>query len=203
MGSLDTWLAPTMAVWVLEVSSWKLIGFIRAIPANIHTYDTEKMVKINFLCVHKTLRSKRVAPILICEITQRVHLENIFQVARVVLPKPVDTCRYWYWSLNPWKLIEGFPSEQKYNHAAAMKFYQVPEPPKTTWLHPMRKKEQSSSAPVYYQEPGARRRWSIGSTPRRISLTLWWWRMQTVRWQTFWAFIHCTPLLWTIHPIII
>lgn len=55
------------------------------------------MVEINFLCVHKKLRSKRVAPVLIREITRRVNLEGIFQAvytAGVVLPKPVSTCRY-------------------------------------------------------------------------------------------------------------
>lgn len=55
------------------------------------------MVEINFLCVHKKLRSKRVAPVLIREITRRVHLKGIFQAvytAGVVLPKPVSTCRY-------------------------------------------------------------------------------------------------------------
>lgn len=55
------------------------------------------MVEINFLCVHKKLRSKRVAPVLIREITRRVNLEGIFQAvytAGVVLPKPVSTCRF-------------------------------------------------------------------------------------------------------------
>lgn len=59
--------------------------------------STQKMVEINFLCVHKKLRSKRVAPVLIREITRRVHLKGIFQAvytAGVVLPKPVSTCRY-------------------------------------------------------------------------------------------------------------
>lgn len=54
------------------------------------------MVEINFLCVHKKLRSKRVAPVLIREITRRVHLTGLFQAvytAGVVLPKPVVTCR--------------------------------------------------------------------------------------------------------------
>jgi len=94
------------------------------------------MVEINFLCVHKKLRAKRVAPVLIREITRRVNLQGIFQAvytAGVVLPKPVGTCRsvqqrdglifslftslfihcilfpfrrYWHRSLNPRKLIE-------------------------------------------------------------------------------------------------
>lgn len=58
--------------------------------------STQKMVEINFLCVHKKLRSKRVAPVLIREITRRVNQTGIFQAvytAGVVLPKPIGTCR--------------------------------------------------------------------------------------------------------------
>ena len=75
----------------------KLVGFISAVPANIRMYDKEKkMVEINFLCVHKKLRAKRLAPVLIREITRRVNIQGIFQAvytAGVVLPKPVGTCR--------------------------------------------------------------------------------------------------------------
>jgi glycylpeptide N-tetradecanoyltransferase len=75
----------------------KLVAFISAIPTVIRVYDqTVKMVEINFLCVHKQLRSKRVAPVLIREITRRVNQEGIFQAAftaGVVLPKPIGTCR--------------------------------------------------------------------------------------------------------------
>ncbi|XP_051894375.1 glycylpeptide N-tetradecanoyltransferase 1-like [Pristis pectinata] len=85
--------------WLLQwhcgvrvVSNRKLVGFISAIPANIQIYDHQKkMVEINFLCVHKKLRAKRVAPVLIREITRRVNLEGSYQAvytAGVVLPKP-------------------------------------------------------------------------------------------------------------------
>lgn len=60
-------------------------------------FRDKKMVEINFLCVHKKLRSKRMAPVLIREITRRVNLQGIFQAvytAGVVLPKPVGTCRW-------------------------------------------------------------------------------------------------------------
>ncbi|XP_045155403.1 glycylpeptide N-tetradecanoyltransferase 1 [Echinops telfairi] len=140
------WL-PQWHCGVRVVSSRKLVGFISAIPANIHIYDTEKkMVEINFLCVHKKLRSKRVAPVLIREITRRVHLEGIFQAvytAGVVLPKPVGTCRYWHRSLNPRKLIE-----VKFSHLSrnmtmqrTMKLYRLPEVPKTAGLRAMGKKD--------------------------------------------------------------
>ena len=35
------------------------------------------MVEINYLCVHKKLRNKRLAPVLIKEITRRVNLQGI------------------------------------------------------------------------------------------------------------------------------
>ena len=72
-------------------------------------YSEQLMAEINFLCVHKKLRSKRLTPLLIKEITRRIHLQGIFQAvstAGVLLPKPVATCRYWHRSLNPKKLIE-------------------------------------------------------------------------------------------------
>lgn len=115
---------PEFLKWALQPPGWRqdwhagvrvvksglLVGFISAIPGHVKIYEkTEKIVEINFLCVHKKLRSKRVAPVLIREITRRVNLTGIFQAvytAGVVLPKPVSTCRYWHRSLNPKKLIE-------------------------------------------------------------------------------------------------
>lgn len=115
---------PEFLRWALQPPEWRkewhagvrvsksgrLIAFISAIPAHIRVYKKEvKVVEINFLCVHKKLRSKRLAPVLIREITRRVNLTGIFQAvytAGVVLPKPVTTCRYWHRSLNPRKLIE-------------------------------------------------------------------------------------------------
>lgn len=55
------------------------------------------MVEVNFLCVHKKLRSKRVAPVLIREISRRVQKQGLFQAvysASSVLPTPVASCRY-------------------------------------------------------------------------------------------------------------
>jgi glycylpeptide N-tetradecanoyltransferase len=55
------------------------------------------MVDINFLCVHKKLRLKRLAPVLIKEITRRGHLEGFFQAvytAAPFLPGIASKCRY-------------------------------------------------------------------------------------------------------------
>ncbi|KAM9852101.1 glycylpeptide N-tetradecanoyltransferase 2 [Aulostomus maculatus] len=153
--------SPSFLKWALRPPGWlpqwhcgvrvssnkKLVGFISAIPADIRIYDTlKRMVEINFLCVHKKLRSKRVAPVLIREITRRVNLEGIFQAvytAGVVLPKPVSTCRYWHRSLNPRKLVE-----VKFSHLSrnmtlqrTMKLYRLPDSTKTPGLRPMERRD--------------------------------------------------------------
>lgn len=143
--------SPEFLKWALQPPGWlkawhcgvrvtknkKLVGFISAVPAFIKVYDKNvKMVEINYLCVHKKLRSKRVAPVLIKEITRRVNLTGVFQAvytAGVILPSPVSKCRYWHRSLNPKKLIE-----VRFSHLArnmtmqrTIKLYRLPEQPKT------------------------------------------------------------------------
>ncbi|KAI3943217.1 hypothetical protein MKX01_027515 [Papaver californicum] len=90
--------------------SKKLVAFITGIPAKIRVGNVVvTKAEINFLCVHKKLRSKRLAPVMIKEVTRRVHLEDIWQAAYtagVVLPTPIATCQYWHRSLNPKKLID-------------------------------------------------------------------------------------------------
>jgi len=90
--------------------SRKLRGFISAIPATLRIVEANKsLVEINFLCVHKKLRSHRLAPVLIREITRRVNCEGLFQAvytAGVVLPRPIAQCRYWHRSLDPKKLVD-------------------------------------------------------------------------------------------------
>jgi hypothetical protein len=57
----------------------------------------------------KKKRTKRLAPVLIKEITRRVNLSNRWQAvytAGVVLPKPVSKCRYNHRTLNPKKLVD-------------------------------------------------------------------------------------------------
>jgi len=136
---------------VRVASNKKLVGFISAIPAHIRIYgQVVKMVEINFLCVHKKLRAKRVAPVLIREITRRVNLEGIFQAvytAGVVLPKPVGSCRYWHRSLNPRKLIEVKFSHLRKNMTMqrTIKFYRLPEQPKHSSLIPLTPADVKSS----------------------------------------------------------
>lgn len=96
----------------------KLVGFISGIPVELRVRNNTFMnAEINFLCVHKKLRSKRLAPVLIKEVTRRVNLENIWQAiytAGVRIPTPFSTCRYYHRSLNPAKLVDiGFSPLRK------------------------------------------------------------------------------------------
>lgn len=58
--------------------------------------SVKRVSEINFLCVHKKLRNKRLAPVLIKEVTRRCNLVGIFQAiytAGIYLPTPVSACQ--------------------------------------------------------------------------------------------------------------
>lgn len=118
-------------------ASKKLVAFISAVPANVRVQSSSKLdvVEINFLCVHKKLRSKRLAPVLIKEITRRANLTGVFQAvytAGVVLPVPVASARYYHRSLNPKKLVNvGFSRiSPRMTMARMIKLYKVADTPK-------------------------------------------------------------------------
>ena len=97
-------------IGVRATQSRKLVAFISAIPLELRIRDKVLHAsEVNFLVVHKKLRSKRLAPILIKEITRLCNLKGVWQAlytAGVVLPKPVSTARYYHRSLDWQKLYE-------------------------------------------------------------------------------------------------
>lgn len=151
--------SPDMLKWALMSPGWKkewhvgirggtkLCAFISAVPVQIRIRD--KVVKgseVNFMVVHKKLRNKRLAPVLIKEITRRCNLEGVFQAiytAGVVLPKPVSTCRYFHRALNWQKLYEiGFsPCPSNSKPAFQVRKYALPDHPSTRGLREMQPKD--------------------------------------------------------------
>ncbi|KIJ16792.1 hypothetical protein PAXINDRAFT_131704 [Paxillus involutus ATCC 200175] len=91
-------------------SNKKLVAFISGVPTTLRVRgNVFRASEINYLCVHKKLRSKRLAPVLIKEVTRQVNLCGVAQAiytAGVVIPTPVSTCRYYHRSLNIPKLID-------------------------------------------------------------------------------------------------
>lgn len=125
----------------------KLVGFITGIPVHVHANGQKfKAAEINFLCVHKKLRSNRLAPVLIKEVTRRVHLKDIWQAvytAGTLIPTPITLARYYHRSLNPKKLIDvkfsSLPPGQ--NITRMVKLYKLPEETKTPGLREFKPKD--------------------------------------------------------------
>ncbi|TKA66126.1 hypothetical protein B0A55_09695 [Friedmanniomyces simplex] len=82
----------------------KLVAFIAGVPAKLKVRDaTLNISEINFLTVHRKLRSKRLAPVLIKEVTRRCYQVGVYQAlytAGTLLPTPVTTARYFHRSLD-------------------------------------------------------------------------------------------------------
>ena len=143
-------------------SNKKLVAFISGVPMSLrvrqkwvfiimlicHNYicvtSFIQVSEINYLCVHKKLRSKRLAPVLIKEVTRQCHLKGIFQAiytAGVVIPTPISICRYYHRSLNIPKLVDTrFCSVPRNMTLARLK--RVHKLPTTTSLKGLRKMEE-------------------------------------------------------------
>lgn len=111
--------------WALKAPGWRkswhvgvraktakrtLVASIFGIPTEIRVRDQSiQVVEINYLCIHKKLRSQRLAPVMIKEVTRKCNLEGIYQAiytGGVVLPTPVSTCRYFHRPIQWLKLYE-------------------------------------------------------------------------------------------------
>lgn len=134
---------PSWHLGVRVNASKKLVAFITGIPVKMKVRDeVVQMAEVNFLCVHKKLRSKRLTPAMIKEITRRIHLENIWQAAYtggVLLPTPITDCEYWHRTLNPKKLIDIGFSElgQRMTMSRTMKNHKLPNSTSTPGLRKM------------------------------------------------------------------
>ncbi|KAH9952126.1 N-myristoyl transferase [Amylocystis lapponica] len=97
-------------IGVRVASNRKLVAFISGIPLRVRIRDNVlNASEVNFLCVHKKLRHKRLAPVLIKEVTRLCNIKGVFQAlytAGVLLPTPVSTCRYHHRCLNVRKLVD-------------------------------------------------------------------------------------------------
>jgi glycylpeptide N-tetradecanoyltransferase len=101
---------PEWHIGVRVSSNKKLVAFISGVPITLKIRSSKVQAsEINYLCIHKKLRSKRLTPVLIKEVTRQCNLKGIFQAiytVGVVLPTPVSVCRYFHRSLNIPKLVD-------------------------------------------------------------------------------------------------
>ncbi len=134
-------------MWALTSPGWvrdyhlcikrdgRIVCMITAVPAIVQVWrQPMRTVEINFLCIHKDLRSQRMSPLLIKEITRRVNLRGTFQAiytAGVLLPKPISVCRYHHRLISLKKLEEIHFARQpeKLTFQMWQKLYRLPEAP--------------------------------------------------------------------------
>lgn len=132
---------------VRSTKSNRLMALITGVPATVRVHDsTRHMVEVNYLCIHKRLRSKRLAPVLIKEITRRVNHMGVFQAvytAGVVLPGHVASCRYYHRTLDARKLVDiGFTRlAPRMTMARMQKLYKLEKSTTLTTLRPMTLKD--------------------------------------------------------------
>ena len=151
--------SPSFLNWALKSPGWKkewhvgiratqsrkLLAFISAVPMRLRIKTkTLKCAEVNFLCVHKKLRAKRMAPVLIREVTRRVNLVSTWQAiytAGVYLPTPVSTCRYYHRSLNWQKLVDVGFSQCPSNSTPARQLlkFKLPSAPLLNGVRPMKR----------------------------------------------------------------
>ncbi|KAI9727852.1 MAG: glycylpeptide N-tetradecanoyltransferase [Cirrosporium novae-zelandiae] len=137
-------------VGVRASKSHKLVAFISGVPVSLRVRSKVlNASEINFLCIHKKLRSKRLAPLLIKEITRRCHVFGIYQAvytAGIILPKPVSSCRYYHRALDWLKLHEvGFsPLPAGSTKSRQITWYRLPQQTATPGLRPMEPKDLSA-----------------------------------------------------------
>lgn len=148
---------PSWHIGVRVEATKRLVAFITGIPINMRLRSTSmRMAEVNFLCIHKQLRSKRLAPLLIKEVTRRVHLENVWHAvytAGVVLPTPIATCQYWHRPLNPKKLIKvGFSQlGSRMTMGRTIKHYRLPNKVLTPGFRAMERRDVSAVTQLLQQ----------------------------------------------------
>ena len=156
---------PDWHVGIKAAASGRLVAFISGVPVTLRVGGKKEQgdgatpppphslaaAEVNFLCVHKKLRAKRLAPVLIKELTRRINRAGVWQAAYtagVVLPRPVATARYWHRSLNVRKLVEvgftGFPPRQTLAHA--VKLHRLPATTATPGLVAMTEEDVAGVA---------------------------------------------------------
>ncbi|KIW84243.1 hypothetical protein Z517_03493 [Fonsecaea pedrosoi CBS 271.37] len=193
--------------WALKSPGWKkswhvgvrakgpsrlLVATIFGIPIKLRIrQNVLDVVEINFMCVHKKLRSRRLAPVLIKEVTRRCHLEGVYQAiytGGVVLPTPVGSCRYFHRSLDWLKLYEvGFsPLPPKMTQAKMIARNQLPP---TTSTPGWRKMEEKDVDAVHDLLSRYLERFELAQVFSRAEIVHWFLNREKPENQVVWSFV--------------
>ena len=125
----------------------KMVGFIAGIPITISIHGKDiSLAEIDFLCVKKEFRNKRLAPLLIKEVSRRIHMQNKWwavYTSGTLLPKPFAKTKYYHRNLNVKKLVDIHFTylPHNLNLARANILYKLPTELPFTGIRPMEEKD--------------------------------------------------------------
>ena len=125
----------------------KMVGFIAGIPIKINIHGTDmNLAEIDFLCVKKEFRNKRLAPLLIKEVSRRIHMRNQWwavYTSGTMLPKPFAQTTYYHRNLNVKKLVDIHFTylPHNMNMARAKNLYKLPTELPFSGFRPMEEKD--------------------------------------------------------------
>ena len=124
-----------------------MVGFIAGIPIKINIYGTDmNLAEIDFLCVKKEFRNKRLAPLLIKEVSRRIHMRDQWwavYTSGTMLPKPFAQTTYYHRNLNVKKLVDIHFTylPHNMNMARAKNLYKLPTELPISGFRPMEEKD--------------------------------------------------------------
>lgn len=126
---------------VRSSKSKKLVALITGLETKIRVYEKViSALEINYLCVHKKLRDKRLAPVLIKEIRRRAYVNEIYQAIYTTiadLPGANAKVKYYHRKLDMKVMYDMGWTDQKITLARTMKKFRLPAETKTPGLRPM------------------------------------------------------------------
>ena len=125
----------------------KMVGFIAGIPIKVSIYGHDiELAEVDFLCVKKEFRNKRLAPLLIKEVSRRIHLRDKWwavYTSGTLLPKPFAETTYYHRNLNVKKLVDVHFTylPHNMNMARAKNLYKLPTELPFDGFRPMEEKD--------------------------------------------------------------
>lgn len=95
-------------IYIDDKSTKKIIAFISLTPLNLKLNNTERRaIQVNFLCVHKDYRNKKLVEHLITEAKRITENKNIYQSIATIhnpIPGSILKASYWHRLINTNKL---------------------------------------------------------------------------------------------------
>lgn len=118
-----------------------ICAFILGTPITLQFMGTKmNMIYIDYLTIHQKLRQKRLAPVLIREITRRsvIHknIKQALYLTSTLITPPISSYAFGLYPLNISKLIENDFWSSTISLKRLIKLYQLPKKPKYNWHLP-------------------------------------------------------------------